>query len=151
MYKIMECKSKLDIIDNEIVKIDAIKEKSLLEKYANYYFLLDFWMKNIEQGKKISNFFRNRAYKTVAIYGMASLGEHFKCQIESDISILYTIDREIVTYRGKQYSMKESIQKLPKPDVVVITPVMEYTNIKQKISAFICTDIVSLEEVVLSL
>lgn len=143
--------NELNIIDEEIVKIDEKKERGLLEKFANYYFLLDFWMKKIEQGQSISDFFRNRRYKTIAIYGMASLGEHLKYQIEDDISILYTIDRGIVTFKGKQYSMKDSIQRFPKPDVIVITPVMEYANIKQKLLELICTDIVSLEEVVLSL
>ena len=143
--------NKIDIIDEKIVKIDEIKEKVLLEKYANYYFILDFWLRNLEQGIKVSTFFSDRHYSTVAIYGMASLGEHLKSQLEKDISILYTIDRGMIDYNGKQYSMDEGIQRFPKPDVIVITPIMEYDNIKQQLLKYICTDIISLEEVILSL
>ena len=75
-------KKEMDAIDKDIVIIDEKKEKKTLEKYANYYFLLDFWLKNMEQGKKISSFFENRKYKSISIYGMSSLGEHLKKQLE---------------------------------------------------------------------
>ena len=144
-------KKEMDAIDKDIVIIDEKKEKKTLEKYANYYFLLDFWLKNMEQGKKISSFFENRKYKSISIYGMASLGEHLKKQLEEDILVLYSIDRNVVTYNGKDYGLQEDIEKLPKPDVIVVTPVMEYKEIKENLEKVVDTDIISLEEVVLSL
>ena len=65
-------KKEMDAIDKDIVIIDEKKEKKTLEKYANYYFLLDFWLKNMEQGKKISSFFENRKYKSISIYCSAT-------------------------------------------------------------------------------
>ena len=142
---------EMDSIDKSIVIIDEKKEKKTLEKYANYYFLLDFWLKSMEQGKKISSFFENRKYKSISIYGMASLGEHLKKQLEEDILVLYSIDRNVITYNGKDYGLQEDIEKLPRPDVIVVTPVMEYKEIKENLEKVVDTDIISLEEVVLSL
>ena len=144
-------KKEMDAIDKDIVIIDEKKEKKTLEKCANYYFLLDFWLKNMEQGKKINSFFENRKYKSISIYGMASLGEHLKKQLEEDILVLYSIDRNVITYNGKDYGLQEDIEKLPKPDVIVVTPVMEYKEIKENLEKVVDTDIISLEEVVLSL
>ena len=82
---------------------------------------------------------------------MASLGEHLKKQLEEDILVLYSIDRNVITYNGKDYGLQENIEKLPKPDVIVVTPVMEYKEIKENLEKVVDTDIISLEEVVLSL
>lgn len=139
------------MIDESIVIIDEEKEKIALEKNVNYYVLLDFWMQALENKKHVRDFFIMRNYKTIAIYGMAVLGKHLQYQLQDTLDILYTIDRKIITYNQKQYSMEESIGILPKPDVIVVTPVIEYANIKENISRFICTDIISIEEVILSL
>lgn len=139
------------MIDESIVMIDAKKEQNLLEKNTNYYVLLDFWLQALEQKKEVAAFFERRGYKNIAIYGMAGLGNHLQCQVENAVNILYTIDRKMITYKEKQYSMTENISILPKPDVIVVTPIMEYMAIKEELSKLINTDIVSLEEVILSL
>lgn len=137
--------------DESIVIIDTKKEQNLLEKNTNYYVLLDFWMQALEQKKEVTTFFKKRNYENIAIYGMAGLGKHLQYQLKKPINLLYTIDRRIITYREKQYSMEDSISILPKPDVIVVTPVMEYMGIKEELLKWINTDIVSLEEVILSL
>ncbi len=139
------------MIDEQLVCIDEEKEKENLEKYANYYFLLEIWLQNMEKGVTIDNFFKKRHYATIGIYGMAALGKHLQIQLENRITLLYTIDREIITYQNKRYSMKDNIQVLPKPDVIVVTPILEYVSIKEKILKNINVDVVSLEEVILSL
>lgn len=131
--------------------IDEKKEKNLLEKYANYYFLMDFWMKNVEAGKSLASFFDKRGYKSVAIYGMAALGKHLCIQLPKELQLIYTIDRGIITFKDQQLVMEDSINKIIKPDVIVVTPIMEYSVIKEQISLLIDIDIVSLEEIILSL
>lgn len=139
------------MIDEKIVIIDEKREKYVLEKGVNYFVLLDFWMQAMEQNKKVSSFFKKRNYNTIAIYGMASLGKHLQFQLQKEIEVLYTIDRSVITYNGKQYYLEESIQNIPKPDVIVITPLLEYESIKKSILELVDVDIISLEEVILSL
>lgn len=139
------------MIDETLLCIDEVKERKDLEKYANYYFLMDFWMKNVEEGKPLSSFFEKRGYKSVAIYGMAALGNHLCIQLPKELQPIYTIDRGIITYENQQLTLEDNINKIAKPDVIIVTPIMEYTVIKEQILSLIDIDIVSLEEIILSL
>lgn len=139
------------MIDETLLCRDEVKEEKDLEKYANFYFLLHFWMTNIEEGKELSSFFKKRGYKTVAIYGMAALGNHLKRQLPEELQPVYTIDRGIITYEDQRLIMEENIIKIIKPDVIIVTPIMEYSVIKEKIRSLIDVDVVSLEELILSL
>lgn len=139
------------MIDESIVVVDHERERVVLEKNANYFVLLDFWMQAMEQNKKVSTFFKKRDYQTIAIYGMASLGNHLQFQLRDEVDVLYTIDKGIITYEGKQYPMKEGLEKIPRPDAMVITPVLEYASIKGHVLELMDMEIISLEEVILSL
>lgn len=141
------------MINENLLKIDENKEKLLLEKYANFYVIFDYWLKLIENGKSVSDFFKKKKYEKIVIYGMASLGKHLKVQLEQhdNIEILYTIERENIDYQNQYYLLKEDIKKLPKPDVIIVTPVMEYESITEKLQELIECPIISIEEVILSI
>lgn len=133
-----------------LLEKDLNLEMGDLNKYANYYTLLDFWMKNMEEGKNISEFFQSRSYKKIGIYGIAGVGCHLIDQLlKSDIKVLYTIDKMIVNIGGKR--LEECYENLPNIDVMVITPVYDYPIIKEDIKSYINADIISLEEVILSI
>lgn len=136
-----------EYIDN----LDRIKEMRDLEKYANYFFLMHYWMRNIEEGKKLDVFFDNRGYKNVAIYGVGYLGEHFITQISNKYGPVYTIDRGVVRYKGVECSLEDFRENASSADVIVVTPVTEYESIKETIKKYVEIDVVSLEEVILSM
>lgn len=131
--------------------VDEIKEKELLEKYANYFFLLHFWMEKMEEGKVVNDFFDDRGYRKIAIYGMGQLGHHLKNQLADRLKPIYTIDRGLVNYKGASYPLNESKGIVSDVDVIVVTPVGEYQNIKKMLKEHISLDVISLEEVILSL
>ena len=134
------------------VQIDEKKELRDLEKYANYYFLLHFWMKFLEEGKKLEFFFRKRGYEKIAIYGMGDLGGHILSQLPDDLMPVFTIDRGIIRYNGEVFPMELREKYNLNVDVVVITPLCDYEIIKELVKAnFKHTDVVSLEEVILSI
>ena len=139
------------MIDESLLCIDEEKEKRDLEKYVNYYYLMHFWMINIENGKSIEDFFEKRGYKSLAIYGMAALGNHLQEQLSKELQLVYSIDSGIITYQEKRLAMEDNISKIIKPDVIIVTPIMEYATIKKELLSLIDTDIISLEEVILSL
>lgn len=139
-------------IENDNFEIDINQEKRNLEKYSNFYFLLDFWMKAMEEGKKVSDFFDARGYSSVAIYGNAALGQHLKTQLEAEgCDVAFMIDKGMII-RGKEtVSIADNGSRLPKSDVIVVTPIMEYRAIKDNLKQLCDADIVSLEEVILSI
>ena len=109
-------------------------------------------MKALEEGKDVSLFFRRNGYKNTAIYGMGDLGKHLKIQLEkSSFPVVYTIQRDVINYNDAEYDLKKDINSIPKADAVVVTPLMEYTSIKEKLERLTNSSIISLEEVILRL
>lgn len=139
------------MIDETLLRVDYNREKKDLEKYVNYYFLLDFWMKNIEDGKTVSMFFERRRLRSIAIYGMASLGRHLTEQLSESLKPIYTIDNGIISYKGNEFPLEKGIKEIESPDVIVVTPLLEYLSIKKYLLSLVNVEIISLEEVILSL
>lgn len=140
------------MIDLSIYQIDDEAEQKSKEKFINFYYLMHYWMKAIEDGKSISSFFINNSYNNIAVYGTGSLGNHLIIQLESSsVSVIYTIDKDIIRYNNDEYNLINGISNIPKADVIVVTPIMEYISIKEKLKKLTDSKIISLEEVVLSL
>lgn len=140
------------LIDKNLYCIDDVAEERNKEKFINFFYLLDYWMQAIEEGKEISLFFLKRDYNNIAIYGMGILGVHLKKQLEkNNYRVCYTIDKNIIEYNNVKYDLHRDMNCVPKVDVIVITPIMEYKQIKEELEKISDVPIISLEEVVLSL
>ncbi len=139
-------------IDKDIYIVDEIVEKKNKEKFTSLYFLLDFWMQAMEEQKEIASFFIKNNYQNIAIYGMGAIGKHIKKQLEKqNFHILYSINRNEIKYNNFNYNLFKDINKIPKADVIVVTPIMEYKEIKEKLEKITSSKIISIEEVILSL
>lgn len=132
-------------------QIDYKKELVDLNKFANFYVILDYWLKLFEEGKKINTFFERRGYKKISIYGMASLGKHLMKQLEnSDIEVIYTVDSGVVEYNKKFIDIREYSGDFPNVDVMIVTPIVEFEKIRDLYKSRAKCDVISLEEVILS-
>lgn len=127
-------------------------EKRLLDKYTNFYIILDYWLKLYEDNKTIDMYFKQRGYKKIAVYGMGVLGKHLEKQLcEKDISIEYVIDKGMFLQGNYIMKMDEVKNNLPNVDVIVVTAIMEFENIERQLKTYMECPIISLEEVVLSI
>lgn len=141
-----------DSINEDIVVIDELADKNNLEKYTSYYYLLNHWMKLLEEGIRLSSYFDANGYYKIAVYGNGDIGKHLVTQLQEDSkNILYVINRDNIFYKDYIYKIKDDIVRLPLPDVIVVTPLMEYLSIKMKLKNFFDTKIISIEEIILSL
>lgn len=139
-------------MDTSLLQIDEEKERKNFEKYANFTYLFHFWMQGIEEGKNVRSFFQGRGYSEIAIYGMGILGKHLRTQLEhSGCTVSYTIDKNIIYYEDVSYDLRLNTDKLQTADVIVVTPVVEYLEIRGMLEKYTDIDIVSLEEVILSI
>lgn len=139
-------------IDKDIYIVDEIAEEKNKEKFTSLYFLLDFWMQAMEEQKEIASFFIKNNYQNIAIYGMGAIGKHIKKQLENqNFHILYSINRNEIKYNNFNYNLFKDINKIPKADVIVVTPIMEYKEIKEKLEKITSSKVISIEEVILSL
>lgn len=142
---------KNDINEN-IVIIDELTEKRNLEKYTSFYYLMNHWMKLLERGISISTYFTENNYSQIAIYGNGDIGKHLITQLENDKkNIICIIDRANVFYKDNTYKINDDTVSLIMPDIIVVTPIMEYLSIKSELKNYFNTKIVSIEEIVLSL
>ncbi len=133
--------------------IDQEAENRDFEKYANFTFILDIWLSALEQNKNVTDYFKNHKYKNVCIYGMGLLGKHLLKQLKgTDIEVIFTIERNTVRFPDE--STKELIfvkDIITVPDVIVVTPLAEYRHLKIDLGKIFATDIVSLEEIIMTL
>lgn len=109
------------------------KSKKRANKFLSYFELMDQWLSCKEQNYQFTKYFDENNIKSVAIYGIGKIGNHLKYELEKGGIILsYVIDeRENIIYgKEEHYNLKE---KLPMVDVVIVTPVNEYEEIKKKI------------------
>ena len=93
-----------------------------------------------------------KSKEKVVIYGTGMIGRHIIGQLKNtNIQVVYTIERGVANINGRNYNYREIGKLVGQPDVIVVTPLMEYMEIKQLLSCEYKCDIVSAEEVILSI
>ncbi len=137
------------------MKFKFVHQKSFLDekitgeaKLNEFYFIMIQWLKVHNEGRSLAGYFTRNGYKTVAIYGMKELGEALLLELrKNDIEVRYAIDRDaeklfvdIDLHKPEDY--------LEPVDVVVVTAVHYYDEIKKDLTSRIKSNIVSLEDVV---
>ena len=118
------------------------------DKFSVYYTSTLQWVKLYQSGKTSVNYFKNKGYKTIAVYGINDLAKLLMNDIkESDVEILYGIDRNAdnLFLEMKCYRPDE---KLPQVDVCIVALPDLYKDISVTLSQGLSCPIVSIEDVV---
>jgi len=122
--------------------------ESRLDKMTAFYFLLVKWLRLSQRGNKIAQYFVDQGYRTVAIYGMKELGVRlFEELRDNGVDVLYGIDKD-ADNSYVPLDIYKPDESLIKVDVVVVTAVAYFDEIKQQLEKKIDYPIVSLEEVI---
>ncbi|SEK82820.1 hypothetical protein SAMN02910377_01923 [Pseudobutyrivibrio ruminis] len=114
-------------------------------KYKCYYLLLSRWINNLEITKQIERFFDNEECRRIAIYGHGNLGEAFFNEIKKIDAL------EFVCYIERKANIIEntvSVNEIPDVDAIVVTPFMEYYDIKESLKDVTDARIYSLWEII---
>lgn len=128
----------------------SIERKSLrMEKFWSYFCVLDRWLKLKENNQKLDICLKDLGYERVAVYGLGKLGEHLITELEySQVKVICGIDQNINNGLGDIVTFRVG-DKLPDIDVVIVTPVHEFYEIRDKLKTYVKCDIISLDEIVL--
>lgn len=129
-------------------KIDKKSEEEQCKKFENYFYVLNAWMTLRDNNRYLTEYFNNRQYNKIAVYGMGRLGKHFVSEMQkADILIEYGIDKNSnAGYQGMEiYSFED---EWPQVDIIVVTPTFDYLNIKRQIEEKTGIKAVSLEEII---
>ncbi len=127
----------------------AIEQKiEKVDKFKSYYYLLNQWMTYKQNGVSLEHYFIDNNYKTIAIYGMGELGNRLYEELRgSSIEIKYAIDKETASTSSelKVYPLDSNIEHV---DVIVVTAIFAFEEIKNAIQEKVDYNMVSLEDVI---
>lgn len=127
-------------------KVEQKAEK--VDKFKGYYNMLNQWLILKQEGKNLSEYFKDNGYKTIAIYGMGEMGNRLYDELKgSDIKIKYAVDKDAAS----TYSELDVIEKeddFDTVDVMVVTATFAFAEIEEEISDKVDFPIISLEDVV---
>lgn len=126
----------------------SIKQwKALSDKHLSLFLLMNEWMKTKQEGKEIADFFKQEEYNTVAIYGMSYVGERVYDELKgAGIDVKYAIDRNAATIYS-DIPLYTPEDDLPEVDVIVVTAVAFYEEIRDMLSERVEIPIVSFEDI----
>ncbi len=130
-------------------RIDKEYEKLALEyhKRSLNYRVLYMWLKRLHSGKRLEDYFISKGYKNVAIYGMGDIGELLCEELESSsIRVNYGIDRDYKRF-NKELRIYGPEDNLPVVDVIVVTPVFYFDEIRSILKKSVNCPVISLHDV----
>ncbi len=124
------------------------KHRKNLTKFNDFEKMLLRWIEIRQLGKSISPYFTDHGLYKIAIYGMRAIGECVENEMKSSgVSVEFGIDRN----HNDMYSDIKvySPDDFPKNvDVVVVTPIYAFDEIKGSLRSRFDGNIISLSEVV---
>ena len=130
----------------------VIHEKAgKIDKFRGYYNILNKWFALRSAGKKVEDYFLDKGYDKIAVYGMGELGSRLIEDLkDSKVHVAYGIDNKPATAYGEVtvYGVED---ELPIADVIVVTPTFAFEDIKQTLESITDIPVVSLEDVIFSL
>lgn len=134
----------------------SINQKKLIEKdkridkFVNYFKVMDRWMLLKETNNNPSDILGKMGYNNVAIYGMGKLGQHLLEDLKkTDVKVKYGIDKKVDSISLGLDILPVS-SDLPYVDAVIITPVYDFDNIEKELKGKINFPLLSLEELLYS-
>ncbi len=127
------------------------KAKNLSDKHLMLFLLMNEWVKVKQQNKSIEGSLLKLGYKRIGIYGMSYVGQRvFDELVNTSVEIVCCMDQK----SGGNYREYEIISVKECPggmDIVIVTPIFDYDEIRQQLERSISAEIISLEEVIYGL
>lgn len=123
------------------------KRQEISNKHLSLFLMMNQWVKIKQKGKNLSEYFEKLGYKNIAIYGMSYVGETLLDELKhSDVHVLYGIDKnaESIYTNIDIVSINDELKSV---DVVVVTAITFFEEIKEELSSKINCPIISLEDI----
>ena len=144
----------LTISNCTIYKKEKKKQTELIEladKHKDLFLMMNQWVRVKQEGKSVASYFEKNKYKNIAIYGMSFAGETLLKELKrSEVQVKYGIDKN-----AKGIYADVDLVTLEDPfdevDVIVVTAITFFDDIKRELSKKLECPIISLEEILYEL
>lgn len=122
------------------------------EKFRVYYNALKQWLTLKNRGRNLEEYFIANNYDSIAIYGMGELGNRLLEELESSqsVKVKYGIDKN-ASSNYSNIEIKSTEDVIEDIDLIVVSAIFDYENIKMELSQRTECLIVSLEDIIFSL
>lgn len=120
------------------------------QKYKRMVEALDIWMVLRERKLYVDRLLTKKNINKIAIYGAGIFGKHLYYELqESDIQVECFIDQNP---KAKINGMKIVVpgEQIGQVDAIIVTPIMEYTQIRENLKKFYFCQILSFKSVLLN-
>lgn len=113
-----------------------------------YYETLAQWLTNIQNGRHVEDYLKEKGVQTVAIYGMGELGILLYNELKdsTDIQVLYGIDQSGVSAID-DFDVYYPEDDLPDVNLVIVTPISYMDEIVSKIKGTLDCEFASIRDV----
>ena len=123
----------------------TVKLQEELVKKNEFYWILVRWVRLLQKGGSVKDYFDKYGYVKVAIYGMAEIGELLFDEIEKHVQIKYVIDKN--ADRIFAPCVLRPDEALDDVDVIVVCAIHYYEEIAESLMQKTAAQIVSFEDV----
>lgn len=133
-------------VSGRILGKAADKVKKMSDKHLELYLLMNQWVAVKQEGKNLSDYFKRKGYQNIAIYGMGYIGQTLVKELKgTDIIVKYAIDKK-ANELCSDLPVITPDSVFPEVDVMVVTPVTFFNEIKKNLSGRGQCPIVSIKD-----
>jgi len=141
VYNLIELESN-EIMDND----RALSMSMTLEKYKGFVKILDKWIQYEASQLGIEYFLLENNWKNVSIYGFGILGKRlYEILTNSQVSVDYVMDKREFPNKSNFLLVE---QDMPQTDLIIVTAIFDYKNIKNMLIKRGHKNILSLLEII---
>lgn len=139
-----------ELVTEELVIAERSIEESRAEKFRQYYDLCNQWIKNINDGYCVEQYFMDKKYMKIAVYGMGELGNRLVEALENtEVQVCYGITENMwdafAEIEIKGLDEEETFGEI---DCIVVTPIHLFGEIAEALRMKSDCAVVSLEDVI---
>lgn len=132
----------------KIMAREIVQKNAEADKFYALFMLMNQWVKVKQEGKKISEYFEKRGYRNIAIYGMSTVGETLLSELKgTNTKVMYGIDKN-ATSLYSDIEIVSPLENLEQVDVIVITAITFFDEIREELRRKVDCDIISLKDVI---
>lgn len=112
-------------------KENFLEMQCLAEKHLEMFFLMDRWLKNKQDRKRIGEYLKKQGYQNVTIYGAGYVGKRLYAELSGEgFEVVQLVDRnggmKCFGVKVKQFS-----EKMKPTDAVIVTAVYSFEEIEE--------------------
>lgn len=123
-------------------------EVSTEQKFRQKSALLNKWLYLRNVNVYIKKYLKENKLETVAVYGLGDIGRRLAEELQNEgIDIKYAIDARAVTYFS-DFDIYTLNDELPDADVVIVTVLYDFEEIRERLPESLKEKAVSLEKII---